>query len=277
MKLVAYKGGLLVRNGKIAVSNSPCDCCEDKPCRPVSIVDNGWSEGLFCSSYADYGEVLVSVSKSCADGAYLTIKGDVNDDLAINGKSITDDLGLDPGPYKSIFPCTSAHYIGSQPGPFKLPEEDGIRFPLSLIGNPFTVAVRDTVGFGWGMSLTLEATDENGECCPITVEGGSGSSRSAPAPQFPSDQGVGSELEALLGSLWIKPIPGCKCPERARTMNEMGPQWCRDNIETISGWMREEANYRGLPYFEAVGKALIEKAIEIWDAKQMPPDSTTPT
>ena len=44
-------------------------------------------------------------------------------------------------------------------------------------------------------------------------------------------------------------------------MDTKGLQWCRDNIDTISGWLNEEATKRKLPYVEMAGKTLIRLAI----------------
>lgn len=75
--------------------------------------------------------------------------------------------------------------------------------------------------------------------------------------------GAGTELKALLGGwpLRFKPSKDCKCKDRAARMDRLGIEWCEQNIETISGWLREEANKRHIPYSELMGKALIKKAI----------------
>lgn len=75
--------------------------------------------------------------------------------------------------------------------------------------------------------------------------------------------GPGTELKALLGGwpLRFKPSKDCKCKDRAARMDRLGIEWCEQNIETISGWLREEANKRHIPYSELMGKALIKKAI----------------
>ena len=44
-------------------------------------------------------------------------------------------------------------------------------------------------------------------------------------------------------------------------MDAQGLQWCRDNVETISGWLKEEADKRKLPYVEVAGKTLIRLSI----------------
>lgn len=72
---------------------------------------------------------------------------------------------------------------------------------------------------------------------------------------------VGNILAGILKSLWLKPRTGCKCNQRAQEMNARGPDWVEENIDTVSGWLREEARNRGLPYADIVGKALIMQAV----------------
>lgn len=73
---------------------------------------------------------------------------------------------------------------------------------------------------------------------------------------------AGSELSKLLKLIRIEPTPDCKCIKRAKTMDVRGCQWCRDNLDTIDGWLREEATRRGLPYSSFVGKRLVMLAIK---------------
>ena len=82
--------------------------------------------------------------------------------------------------------------------------------------------------------------------------------------------GPGRELELLLHKFFLRPSEGCGCQERAMEMNAMGPQWCRDNMDLISSWLAEAAREKGLPYFEAVGRMAIERAISNWEKKEMP-------
>jgi hypothetical protein len=41
----------------------------------------------------------------------------------------------------------------------------------------------------------------------------------------------------------------------------MGSDWCEENIDTIVGWLAEEAASRGLPFLNAVGRLLVKRAI----------------
>lgn len=80
----------------------------------------------------------------------LNISGGVNDDLAINGQSITRDWGFDPGPYPDTagYGCVGAHTIGSSPGPYRDIINGGITFPWTL--NQFEIGCLDTIGSGAG-------------------------------------------------------------------------------------------------------------------------------
>ena len=73
--------------------------------------------------------------------------------------------------------------------------------------------------------------------------------------------GPGTELKALLKKIGITASPGCSCNKRAKTMDDMGCDWCEANIDTIDGWLAEEANKRKLPYLSMAGKTLIRLAI----------------
>jgi len=73
--------------------------------------------------------------------------------------------------------------------------------------------------------------------------------------------GPGTELKKLLGRVGIKATANCSCNRRAREMDERGAAWCRENIDTISGWLAEQASRRGLPYSATLGKQIILLAI----------------
>lgn len=73
--------------------------------------------------------------------------------------------------------------------------------------------------------------------------------------------GPGFELKKLLKLFGIIPEPGCQCNKRAAYMDQMGCQWCRDNIDTILGWLQEEANKRGLLFVKSVARMVVYRAI----------------
>lgn len=73
--------------------------------------------------------------------------------------------------------------------------------------------------------------------------------------------GPGTELKRLLSRFSIRSKGGCKCDQRALIMDEEGEHWCKQNVSVIIGWLREEAEARNLPFFEAPAKVLIYTAI----------------
>jgi hypothetical protein len=82
-----------------------------------------------------------------------------------------------------------------------------------------------------------------------------------PRPR-PTD-GPGSELKKLLAAWPFRIIatPNCSCSARARLMDQQGCNWCEANIDTIVGWLREEATKRRLPFLDAAGRLLVKRAI----------------
>lgn len=73
---------------------------------------------------------------------------------------------------------------------------------------------------------------------------------------------AGTELKKLLKKwLNITATETCSCNARAQVMNANGCDWCEQNIDTIVGWLREEAKKRKLPFIDAAGKILIKRAI----------------
>jgi hypothetical protein len=75
--------------------------------------------------------------------------------------------------------------------------------------------------------------------------------------------GVGTELSRLL-SAWpfrIKSSEGCSCRTHAAVMDSQGVEWCEANIDTIVGWLREQAEARGLPFLDVAGRMLVRRAI----------------
>jgi hypothetical protein len=50
-------------------------------------------------------------------------------------------------------------------------------------------------------------------------------------------------------------------------MDAMGPDWCAENIATIVGWLKEEADRRGLPFSGVAADLLVRFSIRIALAK----------
>jgi len=77
----------------------------------------------------------------------------------------------------------------------------------------------------------------------------------------PITRGPGTELKKLLALIGITSAPDCACNAHAAEMDRMGGEWCADNLDTIVGWLREQATARGLPFLDAAGKMLVKRAI----------------
>lgn len=75
------------------------------------------------------------------------------------------------------------------------------------------------------------------------------------------EEGVGTELKALLSYINIKASPNCSCNAKAKTMNKNGIQWCKDNQDTIVSWLEEEAKKRKLPFIRYGAKKIVQLAI----------------
>jgi hypothetical protein len=74
-------------------------------------------------------------------------------------------------------------------------------------------------------------------------------------------KGPGTELKKLLKTIEITAAPNCECNARAREMDARGIDWCEANIDTIVGWLREEATKRKLPFVDMAGRLLVRRAI----------------
>lgn len=86
-----------------------------------------------------------------------------------------------------------------------------------------------------------------------------------PPPQTLEDfpNGPGTILSKMLSKIGINSTPNCSCRRRAMEMNNRGPEWCAENIDTIVGWLREESEKRKLPFVDFAGKLLIQRAIKV--------------
>jgi len=60
--------------------------------------------------------------------------------------------------------------------------------------------------------------------------------------------GPGTQLKRYLKRLGIEATANCSCNARAAQMDLWGPAKCRENIETILDWLKEESDKRGMGY-----------------------------
>ena len=87
-------------------------------------------------------------------------------------------------------------------------------------------------------------------------------------PGAPPPCGVGCHLKRLLAWAFVRPRPGCRCDARAAEMDRRGPDWCAANLDTIVGWLREEAEARGMPFLEAPARLAVTAAIAMARAEK---------
>lgn len=75
--------------------------------------------------------------------------------------------------------------------------------------------------------------------------------------------GVGAEVKKFLKSIGIEATPNCSCNKRAQIMNVKGPEWCRENIEQILDWLKEEADKRnmGMLFVRPAVKLTVKRCI----------------
>lgn len=74
--------------------------------------------------------------------------------------------------------------------------------------------------------------------------------------------GPGTVLSQMIKSVGIQMTENCSCRRHALEMNKQGNDWCEKNIDTIVGWLREEAKRRKLPFMDAIGKIVVGRAIK---------------
>jgi hypothetical protein len=73
---------------------------------------------------------------------------------------------------------------------------------------------------------------------------------------------AGTHLKQLLARFGISADePGCQCKSRAAAMDAQGCEWVAANMDTVVGWLREEAAKRGLPFIDAAGRLLVREAL----------------
>ena len=77
------------------------------------------------------------------------------------------------------------------------------------------------------------------------------------------NNGPDTELSRLLKRIGIEPTPTCACRAKAAEMDAWGPDECErpERIDEVVAVMRAEAEARGLPFLDAVGRLLVRRAI----------------
>jgi len=72
----------------------------------------------------------------------------------------------------------------------------------------------------------------------------------------------GTVLSKMIKSLGFTMSDSCSCKRHALEMNNKGNDWCVENIDTVVGWLREETHKRNLPFIDAIGKLMVNRAIK---------------
>ena len=88
------------------------------------------------------------------------------------------------------------------------------------------------------------------------------------ASDLDTQEGAGTELKKLLGMFGIKSTKNCSCNAKAKQMNERGIEWCKENKDTITSWLEEEAKKRNLPFSRFVARKIINFAISRAEKKK---------
>jgi hypothetical protein len=73
--------------------------------------------------------------------------------------------------------------------------------------------------------------------------------------------GPGTELKKLLNFFAIVSDDGCKCDEKAKTMDEWGPDVCETNRSIIISWLAKAARNRKLPFSYFLANTALTVAI----------------
>ncbi len=84
------------------------------------------------------------------------------------------------------------------------------------------------------------------------------------------DVSPGTALRHLIKAIGIVPTSTCECNSRMAEMNNRGPDWCREHINTIAGWMRSEAIAQNLVFLESQARWLVVLAITLATEQREP-------
>jgi len=77
--------------------------------------------------------------------------------------------------------------------------------------------------------------------------------------------GPGSELTQLFSKFNIAP-GGCHCKSHSLQMDRWGPDKCLEKMDTILGWLEQEAKKRNLPFVRVAAKVMVKLAC--WRARR---------
>ena len=98
---------------------------------------------------------------------------------------------------------------------------------------------------GWVLKVKREEPPSRG--CPVlqSPEAKAAVEEAKAAAEHAAKHGPGAQLHRLIEKWTGEGITaGCKCARRIAEMNQRGPAWCRENVETIVDWLLEEVQRR---------------------------------
>jgi hypothetical protein len=187
--LYLYNGKLLIDNNKLAANESCCCGCPESTCVTLTCSMLSPYSGVDCTRAKSDHIHTITIPEEYALPVEINISGGVDDDLLINGQSITIDLNYDTGggpigpghPYLAENgECVGAHTIGSAPDQndptYPIPSQDPNAYPSILFScndRSFEVSVRDTVGGNVEMTINicLDPYNKQNVCLPPIVSG----------------------------------------------------------------------------------------------------------
>lgn len=170
------------------------------------------------------------------------------------------ELSSVPGGSFADYPVSSSGPIRVE---FRADSQPGVQYDLKIFFD-FTVAYDSGPVTGASVILDKPAGQRLGyelRRIPSSSTGWTYRLRISCPPGTRVAGGPGSELTRLLNRFWVRYQPGCKCQDRAARMDDMGPEWCRENEDLILSWLEEEARRRGIPYIHSLAKMVLEAAI----------------
>ena len=206
-------------------------------------------------------------------GTGVTLTANQAVTITANGTIYYDtDNGLTAGPdgVTNIYPSTSP--LPSAGHASLIGQVGGVRFAIGSYysGAPgsgaLTIRVNDTVVDDNQGSFYVQIIRET-DPCPNYHPAAIGEPIVYKAGQPLT--GPGGEVKAILAKFGIVASATCSCNARAAQMDAWGMAGCLKRIPEITGWLREEAEKRGLWFFAPAGVALILLAVSLAALKRL--------
>lgn len=86
-------------------------------------------------------------------------------------------------------------------------------------------------------------------------------------PDYPRkgkrSKGVGTELTIILRRFGITSKEGgCSCKHKSKLLDTKGVKWAELNVETVVGWMKENAKKMKIPFLALPARMVVRQAIK---------------